>query len=214
MAEPPVTTQSGVFGVSPATSATPTSTRGAVGGVIPKTSARPVTTVGPVGEVFVETTATPITTVSPVAAYTAAQFVELALVSPLSKVGGRTHSQPAVGLHVLGRAIEVDLTVGGSVGIFEANVSKTGIISYVLVVCTLADAVTVLPTARLTIDGNDVYSSQQLLGLDDVNKVWSWPLGLVASKAVQSGRVVIFEVVTPSVATTHQADIFVYGYET
>ena len=229
MAEPPVTTRSGVFGVSPATAATPTSTRGAVGEVLPKTSATLVTTVGPVGEVLIETTATPVTTVGPVGGVllktsatpvttvgpvgTIIAFAPTVRVGLVGKVPGRPHTTLIGGPARLSTTSGIDPFVTGNYTLHTGDPTRFTSIRLVVVRCTAAVDITSPLTAGVKVLGLSVYSTQELIGLTQAGKHWIFPSGQGSFPLVPPGQDLVLEITGTPTGTSQTIAVDVFGHE-
>lgn len=131
----------------------------------------------------------------------------------LSKASGRPHSIESIAPTALGELIGVSLTDTNILTVYTGSATKIAVISYVMVVCTGASAVTTPPVAKVTTGAVDVFPAQALIGLEAVNKVWMWPMALGASKIVPAGQTLNIEIVTASVSPFHYANFYAYGYE-
>jgi len=133
-------------------------------------------------------------------------------VAVLDKQAGRSYGQASANILKLGESLGVLLTGTPSVSLYTVPAGRRVVCSYATVVCITATGVTGVATARVEIAGTEVFSSQPLLGLDAVDKVWRWPLTVGASKSGGAAQTITFTVDSPATATTQTADVRLYGY--
>jgi len=134
-------------------------------------------------------------------------------LDPIEKAAGRPYGSTVISVVKLAEVVGMDVTSAGQIGVYIAGPVQTTVITAATVTCTAASGVTTPATASIITGGLPIFPPQLMAGLDAVGKVWSWPLGVGASKQVQPGASAYFVVNVEAAAAAQSVDIKVYGYE-
>ncbi|MGD9725629.1 MAG: hypothetical protein AB7V39_04440 [Nitrospiraceae bacterium] len=99
-----------------------------------------------------------------------------------------------------------------SIELYVAPVTKSAIITSVVLECTDAMTIVTPPSVSVNVAGTTILPSSPLVGFDAPNKLWQWPFPLGVAVVAAPTETVVLSIDVASAAISHGFNVRVYGY--